>query len=255
MDTLDLTKFDPTVAELNALVEKTSTVIVKDLTDKNAIAEVKKNRIELRDARVKITKRGKELRDDANKFAKAVIEKEKELVAIITPEEQRLQSIEDESAELIETEKRKADLPARLEKLSTIGDGVEISDEEILKMDSFAFDVYVNSRKAALMDKQREELEQREREVKEAELKVQREKELKEAEEKARIEEREKLEREKKEQEQREKEEREKLEKEKEYQNFLSENGYSEKTKTEFKIVNEGSEVKLYKLVATYTQK
>lgn len=50
----------------------------------------------LANARISITKAGKEARDDATKFSKAVIEEEKRLIAIIEPEESRLRGMRDE---------------------------------------------------------------------------------------------------------------------------------------------------------------
>lgn len=50
----------------------------------------------LANARIAITKAGKEARDDATKFSKAVIEEEKRLIAIIEPEESRLRTMRDD---------------------------------------------------------------------------------------------------------------------------------------------------------------
>ncbi|NML34895.1 hypothetical protein [Paraburkholderia antibiotica] len=52
--------------------------------------------MELANRRIAITKAGKEARDDATKFSKAVIEEEKRLVALIEPEEGRLRTLRDE---------------------------------------------------------------------------------------------------------------------------------------------------------------
>ena len=49
----------------------------------------------LANARIAISKAGKEARDDATKFSKAVIEEEKRLIAIIEPEEDRLRGLRD----------------------------------------------------------------------------------------------------------------------------------------------------------------
>ena len=49
----------------------------------------------LANARIAITKAGKEARDDATKFSKAVIEEEKRLISIIEPEEDRLRGLRD----------------------------------------------------------------------------------------------------------------------------------------------------------------
>jgi hypothetical protein len=51
--------------------------------------------MELRNVRVAIEKAGKDARDDATKFSKAVIEEEKSLVAIIDKEEERLKALRD----------------------------------------------------------------------------------------------------------------------------------------------------------------
>lgn len=64
--------------------------------------------MKLRTTRTEITKAGKEARDDANAFSKAVIAEEKRLVAIIEPEESRLQELRDEWDEAREAEKRAA---------------------------------------------------------------------------------------------------------------------------------------------------
>ncbi|CAJ0737798.1 hypothetical protein R16034_00852 [Ralstonia edaphis] len=49
----------------------------------------------LANARIAISKAGKEARDDATKFSKAVIEEEKRLISIIEPEEDRLRGLRD----------------------------------------------------------------------------------------------------------------------------------------------------------------
>ena len=70
---------------------------VKDTTDlKFAMSALS----ELRNTRLAITKAGKSARDDANAFAKSVIEEEKRLIGIIQPEEDRIKSArEDYEAE------------------------------------------------------------------------------------------------------------------------------------------------------------
>lgn len=263
MDGLNLADFDPTVAELTAMVEATRGITANDLEDPKQLSVVKENRISLKNARVKIEKTGKALREDALKFQKAVIAKEKELVAIIEPEEDRLQAIEDEAKQIAEMKKRAKELPARREQLAALNDGIEITDDEILKRDDIQFGIYINSRKEALLEKQRLEMEERERAVREAEEKTRREAELAEAAERARVQEREKLEREAKAAEdkriadeardrERKAAEEKALQAQVRYQNFLKENGYTDDE--QFKIVDNGKEVQLYKLVATYTK-
>ena len=181
LDETAIEKFDPTVAELTALVGQTKDLTAVDLKDKAQLELVRTSRITLKKKRVQIEKFGKALRDDANKFAKAVIEKEKELIGIISPEEDRLKEIEEEAEQLAILEERREKLPARKDRLAALEDGVEISDDEILLMDSVQFEAYYNARVADKNEKVRQQAEadQRKRdeearaenERKEAELK------------------------------------------------------------------------------------
>lgn len=249
---MDIQKFNPTVAELTTLADEAKAVDVTDLT---AVKEV---RLKLRTARTTITKTGKEFRAEALAFQKAVIAKEKELLEIITPEEDRLKAVEEEVAKAAELEERKKVLPWRKEQLMTIGDGKDNpTEEELLGMEDATFTTYLNERKAAHLDAI-------EAEKREAELAEQREKEKEEAAEKARQEERERMEREQREKEEREKreaeevarkekEEQEKAEKNKKYKDWLKKNGYTEKNKDSYKIVREGNTFSLYTLVDTIT--
>lgn len=84
-------KFSTTREQLKALAA-TSTSLVKVDTDDN-LAAAKAAKAKLQSTRVAIEKTGKAARDDANKFGKAVIAKERELVALISPEEARLQGL------------------------------------------------------------------------------------------------------------------------------------------------------------------
>lgn len=98
--------FDAIKAQALDLV-KDSARIVK-ITDKAGYQECHAARMRLRDARVSVEKTGKEARDDANKFAKSVIAKENELIAIMEPEEKRLAELQkavDDEAERVKAEK------------------------------------------------------------------------------------------------------------------------------------------------------
>jgi hypothetical protein len=145
METKDLEKFDPSVAELTKMVNATKGITATDLKDKDQMAIVRENRIALKNARVKIGKIGKELRDDANKFASAVIAKEKSLIAIIEPEEDRLEAIEEEAKALIIREERLEKLPSRKERLTAIDNRTQwATDDELLEMDSTQFEAFYN---------------------------------------------------------------------------------------------------------------
>lgn len=65
-------------------------------------------RMTLKSERVALEKLGKGAREDAQAFAKCVIAEEKRLIAIIEPEETRLQAIQTAHDEIIERQKREA---------------------------------------------------------------------------------------------------------------------------------------------------
>lgn len=163
----ELANFDPQIAELTKIANTAREISLTDYLDRSQVKVVHDKRMELKQLRVTIAKTGKALRDDANRFNKAVLDKEKELIGVIEPEEKRLQELEDEADRLAEVEKRKADLPNRKQRLSEIGDTIEITDEGILDMDDTSFDAYVNQRVANWNIKQKEMLEQQRAEAEE----------------------------------------------------------------------------------------
>jgi len=98
--------FAETKAKLQALAEGSARIV--SITNKDGYKECHSARMALKSARVDIQKIAKEARDDALKFQKAVIAKEKELVEIIEPEERRLQALQDEVDRREEAEKQAA---------------------------------------------------------------------------------------------------------------------------------------------------
>lgn len=80
--------------------------------------------MQLAKARIAITKSGKEARDDANAFSKAVIAEEKRLIAIIEPEEERLRGLRDGWDAEREREKQ-AKAQAERERIETIRARIE----------------------------------------------------------------------------------------------------------------------------------
>lgn len=129
-------KFSPAKAEVAKAVQAAEKVDLKDLPAVHAA------RIDLRDMRVSITKRGKELRDGALKFQKEVISREKELVSMIEPAEDVLAKVEEEAKLRKEMETRREELPTRVAALESVGDGVPPNEEEILAMDDNEFNEY-----------------------------------------------------------------------------------------------------------------
>ena len=95
--------FDETKAALIPLVEASARIV--GISNGAGYAEAQSARMKLRNTRVEIEKRGKAAREDATAFSKAVIAKEKELVAVIAPEEDRLQTLQDEWDAAIAREK------------------------------------------------------------------------------------------------------------------------------------------------------
>lgn len=136
----NITQFDQDLAELQEIV---GSMKLEALTPD----EIKQNRLCLKKVRVAITKKGKELREDSNAYSKAVIAREKELIEIIEPVEEKLETMEEEieNAKLVEL--RKMYLTERRLVLSKIGDNVEVSDLELCKMDDEQFDEYVIARR------------------------------------------------------------------------------------------------------------
>ena len=88
---------------------KQSTEIVA-ITNKASYDQCHATRMSLKRARIAIESTGKQAREDAQAFAKAVIAEEKRLIGIIAPEETRLQTIQD--AHDAEVERKKAEAAA-----------------------------------------------------------------------------------------------------------------------------------------------
>jgi hypothetical protein len=80
-----------TKSQLQALVAGTQHIVA--ITNAAGRDQASAARTALVRTRTEIARRGKEARDDANAFAKAVIAAEKELIAITTPEEERLDAL------------------------------------------------------------------------------------------------------------------------------------------------------------------
>lgn len=95
--------FDETKAALLPLVEASARIV--SITNGAGYSEAQSARMKLKNTRVEIEKRGKAAREDATQFSKAVIAKEKELVGVIAPEEDRLQALQDEWDAAIAREK------------------------------------------------------------------------------------------------------------------------------------------------------
>lgn len=259
MNNNTIIKFDYTKEALETMRTQLSEI---DVTKKEELEGAVKILVK---ARGIIQKQGKSFRDDANAYNKSVLEKEKEYVQIIEPLEtdykQKIIAIEKEELR----QQRLALLPQRkslLELLKTIR---QPEDEILLSLDDTSFVAYLLERQTeekSNVEREEERL-RREKEIadnaraeaeKQAQIEI--EKIRKEAENKI-VEEQKKAENEKRmelekeiETQKKAEQEKQKLEKSKKYITFLKENGYSEETKTDFKVVESESEYILYKKIA-----
>lgn len=108
--------------KLKELVAKSSTITV--ITNADGREQVHASMMALKNQRITIEKAGKAARDDANKFADAVIERENLLVAIVTPEETRLKNLRDAWDTAREAE-RKAKIEAERNRVAAIQQDIE----------------------------------------------------------------------------------------------------------------------------------
>ena len=146
---MDLEKFNPTKAELQTLVDKYKGLSIGGVEDKGGYAIVNAARKDLKEKRVAITKLGKQLRDDANKFAKAVIGKEKELVAIIEPLEAKLS----EQVTYIDNVAKLPERQARLKEIEVVGNSSYIN-----LLSDVNFEKYFQEENAKYLAKKADEL-------------------------------------------------------------------------------------------------
>ena len=121
------------------------------------------------------------MRDNANKYAKDVIAREKELKAITTPEIDRLKGIEQQAKRYADQRERLKDLPLKKKNLQTIGDSIEITDDELLKLDYDQFMQYYNQRIVNKVETDKINLEVEKRKLEDVKKGIERAKEMEEA--------------------------------------------------------------------------
>lgn len=126
-----------TEADLKAMVEEAKAITeVKEKADRVNAHLVG---MKLRTARTTITKVGKEARDDATAFCKAVIDEEKRLIAITQAEETRVLALRDAYDKRIEDEKavkaaREAEIKGKIAGIRALAQELalaEVSSEDI----------------------------------------------------------------------------------------------------------------------------
>ena len=321
MENLDVGEFNPKKEELTKIVSKSSKIIVSDLRDLKQIGAIKESRLSLRRVEIQIEKDGKKYREKAREIINYVLDKEKELKAITSPEIERLKDIEEKSEAILLKDRRLKDLPEKKTRLEEIGDNIKVEDDYLLGLDDLEFVTYLNQRvsdkneadriaeenraemarakaqaeqeakekkleeeKGALrikeeeleakaekkrkeeqekIDKANEEIERKKKEAQDKideanrkieadKLDLQHKKELQEADDRAKKDAEEKQEADRLKAIEDKKAEDSKLEKRKAYVEFLSKNGYTEKTKDNYTIIKSETKIVLYKKVGEF---
>lgn len=265
-----LTKFEITKEELQKKVEETKDITVDNLEDKNQIARAKRARIDLRNVEIEIEKTGKSYRDIFTKVNKDIMEKQKELLAITTPEIERLTDFEDKGKEIEIRKEREMLLPFRKEELAKVDNITE--DSLLLGMDNNQFSSYLTEKTEEKKEKDRQvQVEKEREEQKQKEIKEAEERARKEAEQRAEIEkieakkkadaEIERLKKEAKDKEEAEERaqlekiaEEKKLAKRKEFTDWRTSLGYSEETKSDYRQEEIDGEIVLFKKVGSFTK-
>lgn len=119
-----------------------ASVSIVKITNDDGYKQCHAARMALRNARVEISKVGKDARDDALKFQKGVIAEEARLIAIIEPEEKRLQALQDAvdaeverlRQEKIEAEKQRAEaLQAQISAMAQLPASVAMKNAEQMR--------------------------------------------------------------------------------------------------------------------------
>jgi len=118
---------------------------VNGIEDKEGLKAVRKARLELKDIRVDIAKKSKNLRESAVKFQKAVIAREKELIDLVEPTERYLEAEEDrieEEKKRIREEEEKREferIQTMMNKLSAVNFAVDYTELKGMTDEQFVY--------------------------------------------------------------------------------------------------------------------
>lgn len=149
-------KFDERKAQLAELAKVSERIV--EITNTAGYQECHAARMDLKNTRIDIQKVGKDAREEATAFSKAVIAKEKVLIGIIEPEEARLQKIQDEWDAAREAE-RQAKVRAEQERIAAIErERIAAEQAEAARIQREREEAMAAER--AELDRQRKELEQ-----------------------------------------------------------------------------------------------
>lgn len=166
-------KFNPTQAELTKKANEYRELLNTEIATKEDFDILSEARKDCKATRVEITKIGKSIRDEANKFAKEVINQEKALIAIIEPLELELEAKEEAYKKKLDAEKRKKRYPEFAEKFKAIG--YDLTEAEYCNSDDAKIHALFTRIQQEALDKQRLEFEakQAEQRAKEEALQAQ----------------------------------------------------------------------------------
>lgn len=177
-----LAKFEYNEEYLNKLIDKYKDLKIIGVDDKDGLKAVHDARIDLRDHRTTITKTGKNLREFANVYNKAILNRVSDLTSITIPREEELQAMEDEiTAEKerlrqIKEREESAKIDVRLKELAAVGYAVDfhelkgMSDDHYAQvLDDATSEFNRKKEEAAIMERERKAEEERVKAEQEAE--------------------------------------------------------------------------------------
>ncbi|MCK4500904.1 hypothetical protein KAU11_10420 [Candidatus Babeliales bacterium] len=218
-------EFDYQKEGLAEMVAKSKETQLTDRNDPKQVEKIEEFWKPLQQARITITKQGKDMRSGATAFGKAVLTREKELLGVMVNEEDRLKNLIDSVKEHKDREMRKKFLPERRAQVEKIGETAnKITDEEILDMDDKTWDAYrfreMEAESDRVAEAKQKEVDDKESKEKEKEREAQAEIDKEKAVEQAKIDEAKRIEDEAKEKEENEKKESKKAERRKDYQEW-----------------------------------
>lgn len=116
-----LAEFDEKEEELRELAASTTTITA--ITNPDGYQQCHSARMVLKNRRIEIDKRGKKVRDEAVKFSKGVISQADKFIALIEPEETRLEKLQKEWDDAREAEKE-ARIQAEVKRVADLQDRV-----------------------------------------------------------------------------------------------------------------------------------
>lgn len=283
MTTLSLDDFNPKKAELTTLADKYRNLTIKDISDKEGYNAVHEAQMQLRATRVDIEKRGKEMREDATAYQKAVIALERSLTDIISEVEDQLKAEKTRIDNLKLEIKLKAEREAReitdkrIRELAQYNVNIPLFELEhmgevefiaLVQTSRLAYEAQQAEMAQASIDREklgqeRAEFEAEKRKMdieKQAILdeqnKAKREAELAAAKEQVRLQAiadtEARIAREKLLKDQADQAEKQKLEAGRKFKAWLTTNGVTEDNKAEYKVITESNISTLYKVISTY---